>query len=65
MLKDNGVLHVIKHNAIPMFFDLPAIQTFFPYVGMLHRLMISRTPRGVAGIKVPSGSPAQYLPMLW
>ena len=50
-------------EALPMFFDLPAMQTFFPNVGMLHLLMISRTPRGVAGIRAHPGSPAQYLPM--
>ena len=45
----------------PMFFDRPTTQTCLPNVGMLHLLMISNIPRGVAGI-IP-GSPAQYLPV--
>ena len=35
-------------------------QTFFPNVGTRHRLSISMTPRGVAGMSI--GSPEQYLP---
>lgn len=46
---------------VPMCFDLPTMQAVFPNVSTLHLFNISRTPRGVAGIK--AGLPVTYLPI--